>query len=37
MGAVGALANTAVAEQNWNNISQKAKTFANKAYIQPAD
>ncbi|MFL7034701.1 alpha-xenorhabdolysin family binary toxin subunit A [Vibrio lentus] len=34
LGAIGALANTSVAEMNWNNISEKAKAFANNAYIQ---
>ncbi|MBW3695898.1 hypothetical protein EK599_09340 [Vibrio sp. T187] len=34
LGAAGALANTAIAEMNWNNISEKAKAFANNAYIQ---
>ncbi|MGF1814530.1 hypothetical protein L4D02_07275, partial [Vibrio splendidus] len=34
LGAIGALANTTVAESNWSNISEKAKAFANNAYIQ---
>lgn len=34
LGVIGALANTSVAEMNWNNISEKAKAFANNAYIQ---
>ncbi|WP_394249983.1 alpha-xenorhabdolysin family binary toxin subunit A [Vibrio profundi] len=34
LGAAGALANTAISEMNWNNISEKAKAFANNAYIQ---
>ena len=37
LAAAGAMANTAVAEQNWNSISEKAKTFANNAYIQKAE
>ncbi|MEZ9288047.1 alpha-xenorhabdolysin family binary toxin subunit A [Vibrio lentus] len=37
LGAIGALANTTVAESNWNNISEKAKAFANNAYIQKMD
>ncbi|MDA0120248.1 alpha-xenorhabdolysin family binary toxin subunit A [Vibrio sp. T11.5] len=37
LAAAGAMANTAVAEQNWNTISEKAKTFANNAYIQKAE
>ncbi|MEZ8781551.1 alpha-xenorhabdolysin family binary toxin subunit A [Vibrio splendidus] len=36
-GAIGALANTTVAESNWSNISEKAKAFANNAYIQKMD
>ncbi|MDN3611737.1 alpha-xenorhabdolysin family binary toxin subunit A [Vibrio ostreicida] len=35
--AAEAMANTAVAEQNWHNISEKAKTFANNAYIEKAE
>ncbi|MDC5812435.1 alpha-xenorhabdolysin family binary toxin subunit A [Vibrio europaeus] len=35
--AAEAMANTAVAEQNWSNISDKAKTFANNAYIEKAE
>ncbi|MCG9554312.1 alpha-xenorhabdolysin family binary toxin subunit A [Vibrio sp. Isolate31] len=34
LGAIGALANTSIAEMNWKNISEKAKAFANNAYIQ---
>jgi len=34
VGAAGALANTAVVEMNWDHISEKAKQFANNAYIQ---
>lgn len=34
MGAAGAIANTTVAEKNWKDISEKAKAFANNAYIQ---
>ncbi|WP_454440452.1 alpha-xenorhabdolysin family binary toxin subunit A [Vibrio bathopelagicus] len=34
LGAIGALANTTVAESNWSNISEKAKAFASNAYIQ---
>ncbi|PTP38873.1 hypothetical protein CWO07_03180 [Vibrio splendidus] len=37
LGAIGALANTTVAESNWSNISEKAKAFANNAYIQKMD
>ncbi|MEZ8018372.1 alpha-xenorhabdolysin family binary toxin subunit A [Vibrio splendidus] len=37
LGAIGALANTTVAESNWTNISEKAKSFANNAYIQKMD
>ncbi|MEZ9338353.1 alpha-xenorhabdolysin family binary toxin subunit A [Vibrio splendidus] len=37
LGAIGALANTTVAESNWTNISEKAKAFANNAYIQKMD
>ncbi|MEZ8101793.1 alpha-xenorhabdolysin family binary toxin subunit A [Vibrio bivalvicida] len=35
--AAEAMANTAVAEQNWSSISDKAKTFANNAYIAKAE
>ncbi|MEZ8273762.1 alpha-xenorhabdolysin family binary toxin subunit A [Vibrio splendidus] len=37
LGAIGALTNTTVAESNWSNISEKAKAFANNAYIQQMD
>ncbi|MEZ8349108.1 alpha-xenorhabdolysin family binary toxin subunit A [Vibrio splendidus] len=37
LGAIGALANTTVAESNWSNINEKAKAFANNAYIQKMD
>lgn len=36
-GAAGALANTAVADSKWSDISEKAKAFANNAYIQKMD
>ena len=35
--AAQAIANTAVAEQNWSHISDKAKAFANNAYIEKAE
>ena len=36
-GAAGALANTAVADSKWSDISEKAQAFANNAYIQKMD
>lgn len=32
--AIGAMANTSIAERNWKNISDKARAFANKAYVK---